>query len=158
MWTYSKTSSRQDKNLCFICSGFWREEIQTEPSTIETAEGSRDLLVFRRTGTLLHHISHSEIKYSGCSCLLTCWQCLRAFVFYRSWRNRLWTEGGLQGGWELRCSHPGGPILLTHRLPSGAMAGGKWHWEHREVRWLSLLFKSILNDFNAAWTVFVKSE
>lgn len=56
------------------------------------------------------------------------------------WRNRLRVEGGLQDGWELRCSHPGGPIFFSHRLPSGAVVGGKWYWKHREVQWLAFFF------------------
>uniref|UniRef100_A0A3Q3B454 Regulator of G-protein signaling 7-binding protein B-like n=1 Tax=Kryptolebias marmoratus TaxID=37003 RepID=A0A3Q3B454_KRYMA len=44
----------------------------------------------------------------------------------------LGAEGGLPGGRELRCPDPGGPILVSHRLPSGAVAGGDRHRKHRK--------------------------
>ncbi|XP_014913978.1 uncharacterized protein LOC106963536 isoform X1 [Poecilia latipinna] len=46
--------------------------------------------------------------------------------------NRLGAQSRLPDGRELGRSHPGGPVVVSHRLPSGDVAGGDGYRQHRE--------------------------
>lgn len=69
-------------------------------------------------------------------------RCLSSAVCVRTGRNRIRTQVGLQGGWELGRSHPWWPVLLAHRLSSGAVAGGNGYSKHREV-YMHLIYNVI---------------